>query len=209
MSSDTPSTMPGRGSLFDLTYDEAKAAVLSRNWWLVVLRGIFGIVFGLVAFLVPGAALLSLVIFFAIYLLADGIAGIVASVRAARQNERWGMLLLEGILSVAVGILALLVPLGTVLAFVIMIAAWALLTGGLMLASAFKLSGAHGRWWMALGGIVSIVFGVLLAIAPFAGAVVLTWWIGAYALVFGVMLLILGFQLRSRKDRPTGEAARA
>ncbi len=208
MNSDTPSTMP-RGSLFDLTYDEARAALLCRNWWLVALRGVFGIVFGLVAFFLPGAALLSLVVFFAIYLLADGIAGIVASVRAARQNERWGMLLLEGILSVVVGILALLVPLGTVLAFVIITAAWALLTGGLMLASAFKLSGAHGRWWMALGGIVSIVFGVLLAIAPLAGAIVLTWWIGAYAFVFGVMLLILGFQLRSRKDSPTGEAARA
>lgn len=208
MSSDTPSTMP-RGSLFDLTYDEARAAMLSRNWWLVMLRGVFGIVFGLVAFLVPGAALLSLVVFFAIYLVADGVAGIVASVRAAQQNERWGMLLVEGLLSIIVGVLALLVPLGTVLAFVIMTAAWALLTGGLMLASAFKLSGAHGRWWMALGGIVSIVFGVLLAIAPLAGAVVLTWWIGAYAFVFGVMLLILGFQLRSRKDRPAGEPARA
>ena len=76
-----------------------------------------------------------------------------------------------------------------------------------MLGAAFRLSQAHGRWWLALGGIVSIVFGVLLVIAPVIGAVVLTWWLGAYALVFGIALLVLAFKLRGRRDDASGAAA--
>jgi uncharacterized membrane protein HdeD (DUF308 family) len=83
-----------------------------------------------------------------------------------------------------------------VVAFVLLTAAWALLTGGLMLAAAFRLHVSHGRWWLALGGIVSLVWGVLLIIAPMIGAVVLTWWLGGYAIVFGIVLLVLGVRLR-------------
>ena len=210
MSSDRSSQAATGGSfLFGFGYDEARASLLCRNWWLVALRGVLGIAFGLIALLAPAAAMLSLALVFAIYLVADGILGIAAAVGAAQQHERWGLLLAEGVLNIVVGVLVFLFPLGAVLAFVIMTAVWALLSGALMLAAAFKLSSRHGRWWMALGGVISIVFGVLLVIAPIAGAVVLTWWLGAYAVVFGVMLLVLGFQLRARRSEPRGEAARA
>ena len=120
--------------------------------------------------------------------------------RAARAHERWGLLLAEGALNIVMGLIAGVFPVSAVLAFVFVTAAWALITGGLMLAAAFKLTQAHGRLWLALGGIVSVIWGVLLVIAPLVGAVVLTWWLGAYALVFGIALLVLAFQLRAHKD---------
>jgi uncharacterized membrane protein HdeD (DUF308 family) len=179
---------------------DAMSTMLAGNWWAIALRGLAAIVFGIIALAVPGAVLLSLALIFAAYLLADGVFAIVAAVRAARQHERWALLLIEGVLDIVVGVAAAIIPAGAVLAFVFMTAAWALLTGGLMLASAFRLHLSHGRWWLALGGLVSIVWGILLAIAPTLGAVVLTWWLGGYALVFGVVLLVLAFRLRRQRD---------
>lgn len=186
---------------------EAMCALLAQNWWAVALRGVFGILFGLVALFLTGPTILSLVLFFSAYMLVDGVFGIIAAVRAARQGERWGLLILEGILDIAVGVIAFLIPGLTVIVFVLLLAAWSLVSGGLMLGASFRLSKEHGRWWLALGGIVSIVFGVLLAIAPVIGAVVLTWWLGAYALMFGIALLVLAFKLRARKDDTPRTAA--
>jgi uncharacterized membrane protein HdeD (DUF308 family) len=152
-----------------------------------------------------------LVLFFSAYMLVDGVFGIIAAVPAARQGERWGLLVFEGILNIAVGVIALLMPGLTVIAFVLLLAAWSLVSGGLMIGAALRLSKDYGRWWLAIAGVVSIVFGVLLAIAPVIGAVVLTWWLGAYALAFGIALLVLAFRLRARKESnartPTPQAA--
>jgi len=131
--------------------------------------------------------------------LIDGVFTIIASVRAARRGERWWLLTLEGTIGIIAGIAAFVWPGITVIALVLLTAAWALLSGILTLASAVKLNNEHGRWWMVLGGVVSLIFGGLLAAAPFVGALVLTWWVGAYAFVFGVTLLVLAFQLRMRK----------
>jgi uncharacterized membrane protein HdeD (DUF308 family) len=181
--------------------------VLARNWWAVALRGVFGILFGLVALTVPAAVMLSLALVFAAYLLADGVLAIVAAVRAAQSHDRWGLMLTEGILDITMGLLAALFPAGAVLAFVLATAAWALLTGGLMLGAAFRLSASHGRWWLAFGGIISLIWGILLLLAPVAGALVLTWWLGGYAIVFGVALLVLGFRLRGFRDQGTAGTA--
>ena len=195
-------TGTGRTGTFtaETAASDAVGAVLAQNWWLIALRGVFAILFGIVAFAAPGAVMLTLALFFAAYLLVDGVIGIAAAVRAARAHERWGLLLAEGALNIVMGLIAAVFPVSAVLAFVFVTAAWALITGGLMLAAAFKLTQAHGRLWLALGGIVSVIWGVLLVIAPLVGAVVLTWWLGAYALVFGIALLVLAFQLRARKD---------
>jgi uncharacterized membrane protein HdeD (DUF308 family) len=174
------------------------SAVLANNWWAVALRGVLAIIFGLIALILPGATMLSLVLLFSAYMLVDGIFAIVSAVRAGRQHERWGLLVLGGVADIVAGVIAFLWPGITVLAFVLLIAAWAIVSGTLMTVAAFRLTIDHGRWWLVLGGIASVVFGVLLVVAPLAGAVVLTWWIGAYALVFGVALLILAFKLRSR-----------
>lgn len=186
------------------------SAVLARNWWAIAIRGVLGIVVGVVAFIMPAATMLALVLLFAAYVLVDGVFSIVAAVRAARQRDRWGLLVLEGLADIAAGAIALVWPGITVLAFVLLVAAWALVSGILMLAAAFRLNLNHGRWWLVLGGIASVVYGVLLVVAPLIGAVVLTWWFGAYALVFGVALLVLSFRLRARQaDRPHAAAARS
>jgi uncharacterized membrane protein HdeD (DUF308 family) len=131
-------------------------------------------------------------------MLVDGGLAIYSAIKAAQNGDRWGLLILEGIVDIAAGVVAFLWPGITAVAFVLLIAVWALVSGALMLVAAFRLNIDHGRWWLALGGIASIIFGVVLLIAPVVGAVVLTWWLGAYALVFGVSLLILAFRLRSR-----------
>jgi uncharacterized membrane protein HdeD (DUF308 family) len=179
----------------------AAGDLLAQNWWLFTLRGVLGIIFGLIALIFPGATILSLVIFFSAYMLVDGVFGVISAVRAIRRKEdRWGLLIFEGLLNIAVGIAAFLWPGLTVVAFVWLIAAWAIVSGGLMTAAGFRLNMDHGRWWMVLGGLLSLAYGVLLIITPLIGAIVLTWWLGAYALVFGVALAVFSFKLRSRQQ---------
>lgn len=179
---------------------DALSEVLADSWWAVGLRGLLGIAFGLICLLVPAAAILALILLFSAYMLVDGVLAIVSGIKAARNGERWGLLILEGVVDLAAGVIAFLWPAITTVAFVILIAVWAIISGALMLAAAFTLKIDHGRWWLALGGIASVIFGIVLLIAPVVGAVVLTWWLGAYAIVFGVMLLVLAFQLHGKKE---------
>jgi uncharacterized membrane protein HdeD (DUF308 family) len=192
---------------------DALSEVLADSWWAVGLRGVLGILFGLICLLTPGIALGAFVILFSAYMLVDGVFAIISGIKAARSGERWGLLILEGIVDIAAGVVAFLWPLITVVALTWLVAIWAIVSGALMLSAAFTLNIDHGRWWLALGGIASVIFGVLLVIEPLVGAVVLTIWIGAYALVFGVFLLILAFQLHSRTEErerkaPAGAAAK-
>ena len=187
-----PASLPSGG----LSRRDAMSASLARNWWAVALRGALAIVVGVVAIMIPAAAMFSLALVFGAYLVVDGAFGIVAAARAAQHHERWGLLLLEGVLGIAVGVLVAIYPAGAVLGFVLLAAAWALVTGALMLTASFRLHASHGRVWLALGGIVSIVWAVVLAGSPLVGALVLTWWLGGYAIAFGVMMLVLAFRLR-------------
>jgi uncharacterized membrane protein HdeD (DUF308 family) len=193
------STTYGNASEVD---SDSASRTLVRNWWLFTLRGVMGIIFGLIALIFPGATMLSLVIVFSAYMLVDGVVGIISAVRAARQRDRWGLLAFEGLLDIAVGIVAFLWPGLTVLAFVLLVAAWAIVTGALMAAAGFRLNIDHGRWWLVLGGLISLAYGALLIATPIIGAVVLTWWIGAYAIAFGISLIIFSFRLRSRQQQP-------
>jgi uncharacterized membrane protein HdeD (DUF308 family) len=145
-------------------------------------------------------ALGAFVILFAAYMFVDGGFAIASAWKAARSGERWGLLIVEGLVDIAAGLLAVIWPAITMVALIWLVAIWAIVSGALMLYAAFTLNRDHGRWWLALGGIASLIFGVLLVIEPLIGAVVLTMWIGAYALVFGGVLLVLAFQLHSRKE---------
>ena len=180
--------------------DRTMSMLLAENWWALAIRGVAAILLGLIAIFVPGAAMLSLALFFAAYLLVDGVFAIASGIKAARNGERWGLLILEGIVDLAAGTVAVLWPAITLVALIWIVAIWAIVSGALMLSAAFTLNLDHGRWWLALGGVASLVFGVLLIIEPLVGAVVLTLWIGAYALVFGIFLLVLAFQLHSKKE---------
>jgi len=185
---------------YDAARSDALSEVLAQAWWVVGLRGILGIIFGLICLLTPGIAVQVFVILFAAYMLVDGVFAIISGIRAARNGERWGLLLLEGVVDIAAGAVAVLWPAITLVALIWVIAVWAIISGALMLGAAFGLNLDHGRWWLALGGIASIIFGVLLVIEPLVGAVVLTMWVGAYAIVFGGVLLVLAFQLHSKRE---------
>ena len=179
--------------------DDAMSALLAQNWWAIALRGVFAIIFGIIALLMPGATMLALVLLFAAYLLVDGIFAIIAAVRAARRQERWGWLIFEGLVDLVTGGIAAVWPLITIVAFALLMGAWAIVTGGLLFAASYRLNIPHGRWLMALAGAISVIWGVLLIIWPLIGALVLTWWMAAYALIFGVAMLVLAFRLRSRR----------
>jgi uncharacterized membrane protein HdeD (DUF308 family) len=185
---------------FDPARCDALSQVLAERWWAVGLRGILAIIFGLLCLLTPGIAIGALVLLFAAYMLVDGVFAIVSGIRAARSGERWGLLILEGVVDLAAGAIAVIWPAITLVALVWIVAIWAIVSGALMLAAAFALNRDYGRWLLALGGIASLVFGILLILEPLIGAVVLTLWIGAYAVVFGLLLLVLGFQLHSKRE---------
>jgi uncharacterized membrane protein HdeD (DUF308 family) len=170
--------------------------VLIRNWWALALRGAVAVLFGLVAFALPGVTLTVLVLFFAAYLLVDGIFALVAGLRAAERHERWGALALEGILDLVAGVLIVMWPGMSLLAFVYIVAFWAIVSGIALLVAAFRLHRQHGEWLMILAGVASVAWGVLIVLFPIAGLLVWAWWIGAYALVFGIAMLVLAFRLR-------------
>jgi uncharacterized membrane protein HdeD (DUF308 family) len=199
MAQNTPSSTISSATPTDARI-AAMSAILAQNWWAVAIRGVCGIIFGLIALFLPGATILTLVLFFSAYMLVDGIFGVVAAVRAASHHQRWGLLVLEGVLNIAVGVIAFIWPGLTAVTFVLLIAAWAIVTGVLEIVAAVRLHPEYGRWWLILSGVASVIFGVLLVVAPLAGVIVVTWWIGAFALIFGIMLLVLAFRLRARKD---------
>lgn len=194
-----------RGSAAFMAVPDTLGAALARNWWLIALRGVLGMVFGLLALILPFATILALVLLFSAYMLVDGVFAIYAAVRAARQRENWGFLAFQGAASIVTAVLAFLWPGLTVFAFVLLIAAWSIVTGCLMLAAAVRTD--DGRWWLILGGAAATAFGILMILAPLAGAVVLTWWLGAFAVVFGGALIVLAFRLRSRFNSRPGVAA--
>jgi uncharacterized membrane protein HdeD (DUF308 family) len=182
---------------------EAMSAQLAANWWLIALRGVLAILFGVLTFVLPGVALATFIILFSAYMLVDGVFAIIAGVRAAQRHERWGLLIVEGVVDIVVGLVAFAWPVSAVFAFVMLIAAWAIVSGGLMIGAAFRLHLSHGRWILALAGLVSVLFGIALAVAPGAGALALTLWVGAYAIVFGIALVVLAFRLRGQHTTPS------
>lgn len=175
------------------------SATLARNWWAVAIRGGLGVAFGIVALTLPVATILTFVLVFAAYALVGGLLALVSVLRATDESRPWGLLALEGLAGIVAGVAAVLWPSLSVTVFVLLVAAWALVSGVLMFAASFSLKLDHGRWWLTLGGVASFLYGLLLIAAPFLGALILTWWLGAYALVFGASLLLLSLRLRARK----------
>ncbi len=184
--------------------DDARRTLLGAhgNWTLVFLRGLLAIVFALLAFLWPAATMASLVLLFAAYMLVDGVFAIASGVHAARAHERWGWFALEGIADLIAAVVAFLWPSITILAFVFVAAAWAVISGGLMLVAAFRLGAQRGRAWLIAAGVVSLAWGLLLIVAPVAGAIVMLWWLGAYALAFGVSMIAAAWRLRRELGGP-------
>jgi uncharacterized membrane protein HdeD (DUF308 family) len=172
---------------------------LASNWGWVVARGVAGIIFGVLALAWPGATFMSLLMFFAVFVFFEGVANVISAVSGGRADEpMWGTLLLEGLLSIGLAVLAVLAPARMALAVVWTIGFWAMITGALRIGAAIRLRKLiEHEWLMVLSGLAAIAFGALLLFRPMAGAVVMLWWLGAYEIVFGITMLAVGFRLRS------------
>ncbi len=170
--------------------------VLARNWWALAIRGLIAILFGIFTFLIPGMALIYLVLLWGAWALLDGIFNIAASFRSAAHH--WA-LLIEGIVGVLAGIVTFVWPGLTAIALLYVIAFWAIVTGILEIATGIRMRQAIANEWLfILMGVVSILFGVFILIAPGAGALAIVIWIGAYAFIFGIIMLLVAFRLKGR-----------
>lgn len=173
------------------------SVTLSRAWWLLLLRGIAAVAFGVIAWVEPGISLASLVLVFGAYCLADGILGVWTAASGSKDHDYWWLLLLEGLLGIAIGVLTFFAPGVTALALLFYIAIWAIATGVLEIAAAIRLRREiSNEWLLLLSGFASVAFGVLLAAQPNAGALAVLWLIGSYAILFGALLLMLAFRTR-------------
>jgi len=178
---------------------------LTRNWWAVALRGLFAIVFGALALFRPSMTLEVLVLFFGAYTLMDGILAIIVALRQNAGINHW-WLLLEAIVSIAAGVLTFFWPSVTTIALVYLIASWAVATGIFEILAAIELRKTIiNEWLLILGGLFSVLFGVLIAVNPSSGALTIIWIIGFYAIAFGVMLL--GLALRLQRHLKTDNAS--
>jgi uncharacterized membrane protein HdeD (DUF308 family) len=169
---------------------------LAGHWWALALRGAAAVLFGVLAFIWPGLTLAILVLFWGAYALVDGVLDVMAGLRTI-HNHRWA-LLIEGVVGIAAGVATFAWPGLTALVLVYIIAVWGVVTGVLEVIAAIRLRQViRNEWLLALSGIASVLFGIVLFVAPGAGAVALVWLIAAFAIVDGILLLLLSFRLRS------------
>lgn len=178
--------------------------VLSENWWLMLLRGVCAVIFGILAFVWPGLSLLTLVILFGIYALLDGFFALIAAVLGRHKSTPLWWLILVGLISVAAGIITFAYPQKTALILVIFIGSWALVRGIFEIIGAIRLRNEIQNEWLLIAlGMLSVIFGAAILVNPGAGALALVWLIGAYAIAFGLPMIWFAFRLR--KQQGAGE----
>jgi uncharacterized membrane protein HdeD (DUF308 family) len=182
---------------------------IARNWWLWLIRGIAAILFGVLALRWPGDTLVVIGLLFGAYALVDGILAILATVRAAQTHRRWWPLLFEGVVGILIAAITFWDVRITLLALYFTIAAWAFITGTLEIVAAIHLrSHVTNEFWLIIGGIASILFGVLMIWYPLAGVLALVWLISAYAIVFGILMIAFSLRLRGHSAALSAEPAR-
>jgi uncharacterized membrane protein HdeD (DUF308 family) len=179
-----------------------------RYWWTVALRGALAVLFGLAAWIWPDVTIRVLVLLFGFYALVDGLLALAAAMMGGRlASGRRGWLIFEGVAGVAAGVVTFIWPEITTLVLLYLIAFWAIATGVLEVVAAVLLRRElRGEWLLALGGIISVLFGLFLVIRPGDGAIAVAWLIGLYAIIFGIALIALGFRLRQLGQRGTALA---
>ena len=171
--------------------------LMSKIWWAILIRGLVGIAFGVLAFAMPGLTLASLVLLFGVFAVVGGLFEIVGAISGRGKTDDWWVWLLQGIVGVAVGILTFRAPSITALALLFFIAIWALATGVLQIVAAIRLRREiRGEGWLIVSGLASIALAIILMANPAAGALGLVLYIGATALITGVVMVWLAVRLR-------------
>jgi uncharacterized membrane protein HdeD (DUF308 family) len=174
------------------------SVILARHWWIILLRGLLAIVLGVLAWLSPGIMISTLVLFFGLYALVDGILGIWTAITGGNKHESWWVLILWGLTGIGIGILTFLAPAITTMALLFYIAIWAVVTGVLEIVVSIHLRNEiEGEWLLILAGLLSVFFGIVIMVQPGAGALTLLWLIALYAIIFGIILVVLAFKART------------
>src|SRR5262245_45347094 len=177
----------------------APVDLLHRSWWLMLLRGIAAVIFGILAFTWPGHTLVALVILYGAYALTDGVLSIAAAI-CGRGRTPVGWLIFVGVLGILAGLATFTWPHITALVLLALIGVWAILHGALEIAGAIRLRREiHGEFFLILSGLISVVFGLFVLFRPGAGALAIVWLIAFYAVLFGVLLIALSFRLRAHQ----------
>ncbi|MQY02179.1 HdeD family acid-resistance protein [Actinomadura macrotermitis] len=176
---------------------------ITRNWWVLALRGAFAILFGIVAWIWPGITVWALVVLFGAYALVDGVIAVAGAIRgSAGAGGSRGWLAVSGVAGIVLGLMALFWPAMTGLALLMLIAAWAVVTGVMEIVAAIAMrKEIEGEWLYALTGAVSVLFGVLLFIWPVSGALAVIWMIGFFSILFGAMMIGAAFRVRKLGER--------
>ena len=175
---------------------------LSRFWWMLLLRGLLAIAFGILVFTSPALSLVSLILIFGIFALADGLAAVVTAIRGRDENDDWWVVLLAGLAGMGVGVITFLAPGITALMLLFYIALWATVIGLLEIVTAIRLRREiQGEFWLILHGIVAVAFGVFLIARPGLGALSVLALIGAYAIASGILMIAFAFRIRGFAQR--------
>lgn len=173
------------------------ASLLRQNSWVLLVRGLAAVVFGIAALVWPALTVATLVMLFGVYVLVDGISDVVGAVLCRKNNRDWWIILLTGLAGIAVGIITFIQPGITALSLLFLIAAWALVMGVLMIVIAIQLRREiEGEWVLILDGVISVLFGLVAFASPRTGALSLIWLIGVVAIVIGVLTVVLSFRVR-------------
>jgi uncharacterized membrane protein HdeD (DUF308 family) len=178
--------------------DTTVQSVAKTVWWLVLLRGVLMVLFGIIALVSPGIALLTLVWVFGFYAILDGVAAVALGIRT-RGEPHWVWTLVQGVVSVLAGLVALVWPGVTALALLFLIAFWAILLGVGEIGGAFaaRRLGSDAWVWTLAAGVLNVVFGVLLLVWPGSGILTLVWLVGIFAVAGGIALIVLALRVRS------------
>lgn len=191
-----------------MTFSVSGTVELARWWWTFILRGILAIAFGILAFVSPGLGIGVLVGLFAAWALIDGATGLWEGFSRRAKDRSWWLSVLEGIVGILAGVLALLFPVWAAATLVLLIGAWAIVTGVFEIIAAIRLrEQIQGEFWLGLAGVASILYGVVLFLFPAAGALAIVWLIGGFAIAFGAFLLVLGWRLRNVNELAKVDAA--
>jgi uncharacterized membrane protein HdeD (DUF308 family) len=177
--------------------DRPMLHALAKSWWLVLLRGMAGILFGVLAFAWPGLTLVTLVLFYGAYAFVDGVLALVAAFSGGAKPVPTWWLIVVGLAGIAAGILTFMWPGVTAIVLIFFIGGWAIAHGVFEIVGAIRLrKEIDNEWWLILAGALSVIFGLLVIAAPGVGALTFIWVIGAYSIVFGIMLVGLSLRLR-------------
>lgn len=181
-------------------------STLSRNWWVIAIRGAFAVLFGIIVFIWPAMSLLGLVFCFAAFAMAEGILALMCLFfKKERQETPWWTLMLEGAVGIGAAVIVFSRPGFGIAVLIFCIGLWAIIRGILEIGAAISIRKIiHGEGWLILAGALSVAFGVLIIVWPAAGALTVAWLIGMYALMYGVFMLGLAFKLKHHKDHFAG-----